>query len=239
MHDLIVSAKRAAQPAGLASAETPFGCAWVGAGALRGRGQSSLSLQGSTGQILARLDGPALVGQFTLAMAITAPIVVFSQLQLREAQAVDAGSRCPFADYRAVRLYTAALTLIVIFIVAAFTGYPVAVAAVICSVGLTRSIERLSDIYYGLAQRHGYRTPAQVHVEQLSTLAAARRRHCSVSNLWTDTAPWSRCLGRGCDLHALALQAIPAADWGAVRAGRSGTVDPTRRSGRSLSMTSK
>ena len=104
--------------------------------------------------IIARLDGPALVGQFVLGLAITAPIVVFSQLQLREVQVVDAGGRHAFADYRAVRLCSTAGALIVISAVIALAGYEGPEAAVILSVGLTRSIESVSDIYYGLAQRH-------------------------------------------------------------------------------------
>jgi O-antigen/teichoic acid export membrane protein len=103
--------------------------------------------------ILARLGGPALVGQFTLALAIVTPMIVFSQLQMREIQAVDATCRYTFADYWAVRVVTTVLALVAITVVAALGGYPVAVAAVIAAVGLTRAVESLSDVYYGFAQR--------------------------------------------------------------------------------------
>jgi O-antigen/teichoic acid export membrane protein len=144
MHDLTVSANSGAQTGGLGLGRNTL---WMFIGQCGyAAGQWAILI------LLARLDGPVLVGQFTLAMAIIGPIVVFSQV--REIQAVDPNARYAFADYRAVRLYTTAFALVVILLVAAFAGYPVAVAAVICAVGLTRTIESLSDIYYGLAQRH-------------------------------------------------------------------------------------
>lgn len=146
MHDLSSSTGTGAQRAGLSLGRNAL---WMFIGQCGyAAGQWAILI------ILARLGGPALVGEFTLAMAITAPIMVFSHLQLREIQAVDAGGRYAFADFRAVRLYTTALGLLVILLVAASSGYPAAVAAVICGVGLTRAIESLSDIYYGLAQRY-------------------------------------------------------------------------------------
>jgi O-antigen/teichoic acid export membrane protein len=104
--------------------------------------------------ILAKLGGPALVGQFTLALAITGPIFVFSQLQMRQIQVVDAAGGYPFADYQAVRIGTTALALAVVAALAALGGYAASVAAVIVALGFVRAIESLSDIYYGLAQRH-------------------------------------------------------------------------------------
>jgi O-antigen/teichoic acid export membrane protein len=104
--------------------------------------------------IVARLGGPALIGQLTLALAITAPIFVFGYLQMREIQVVDTRGRYDFTDYRAVRLGTMALALLATAAVAVLAGYPTVIATVILAVGLTRAIGGLSDIYYGLVQRH-------------------------------------------------------------------------------------
>ena len=49
--------------------------------------------------VLARLGGPEMVGQFVLGLAVAAPIMALSMLQLRTVQVTDARGQYPFADY--------------------------------------------------------------------------------------------------------------------------------------------
>src|SRR5438067_13811448 len=49
--------------------------------------------------VLARMGKPEAVGQFSLGLAITAPIMLFAGLQLRAVQATDARHLFQFADY--------------------------------------------------------------------------------------------------------------------------------------------
>ena len=48
---------------------------------------------------LAKLGTPELVGQFAFALALTSPLVLFSQLNLRAVQATDAKHEYEFAEY--------------------------------------------------------------------------------------------------------------------------------------------
>ena len=48
---------------------------------------------------LAKLGNASIVGEFTLGLAISSPIFVFTNLQLRSVQATDTQLECRFADY--------------------------------------------------------------------------------------------------------------------------------------------
>src|SRR4051794_13503685 len=54
--------------------------------------------------ILAKAGGAATVGQFALALAVSAPIFMFTNLQLRAVQATDARSEYRFSDYVGLRI---------------------------------------------------------------------------------------------------------------------------------------
>ena len=53
--------------------------------------------------VLAKLGTPEMVGQFTLGLAITTPLIMFTNLQLRAVQATDASRQYKFGDYFALR----------------------------------------------------------------------------------------------------------------------------------------
>lgn len=104
--------------------------------------------------VLAKLGTPQIVGQFALALAITAPVLMFTNLQLRQVQATDARAEYPFADYLALRLVTTGLAFLVIAALALLAGYAPATAALILAMGLAKAFEAVSDIFYGLLQQH-------------------------------------------------------------------------------------
>src|SRR5690349_21224091 len=54
--------------------------------------------------VLAKLGSPEIVGQFALALAVTAPVFMFTNLQTRGVQATDARKEYAFGDYLALRL---------------------------------------------------------------------------------------------------------------------------------------
>lgn len=102
--------------------------------------------------MLARLGSKAAVGQFSLGLAITSPIMLFSGLQLRSVQATDSKCAHSFGDYAGLRLLTTGLGLVAVLALsrAAYRGE---VALVVSACGLSKAIESLSDIIYGLWQR--------------------------------------------------------------------------------------
>jgi O-antigen/teichoic acid export membrane protein len=109
-----------------------------------------LSAQWAMLVVLAKLGTPEMVGQFALGLAITAPVVMFSNLELRAVQATDATRRYRFGDYLALRLIGTALALVVILGIVFVTGYRGETALVILVVGLAKAFESISDLFYGL-----------------------------------------------------------------------------------------
>lgn len=102
--------------------------------------------------VLARLGTPEMVGQFALALAITAPVVLFSNLGLRPLQSTDAQHQFAFGDYLTLRLIMNAVALGVIVLIAA--QYRIDMAATIFVVGVAKCVEAVSDVYFGLLQKH-------------------------------------------------------------------------------------
>jgi len=103
--------------------------------------------------VLAKLGTPEMVGQFALALAVTAPVMLLSNLQLRAIQATDTKGEYQFADYLALRLITTVLALLVIIVVTIAGGYQSETAFVIVAIAIAKSIESISDVFYGFLQQ--------------------------------------------------------------------------------------
>lgn len=103
--------------------------------------------------ILTKLGSADIVGRFSLASAIATPPVIFANLQLRAVIATDATGTYEFRDYLGVRLLLLPLAflLVMVLAVAGYNQEQVLVIGVFC---LVRCFESLSDIFYGLAQKH-------------------------------------------------------------------------------------
>ena len=104
--------------------------------------------------VLAKFGTPEMVGTFTLGLAITAPIFMFSNLQLRHIQATDAKQQYVFGDYFGLRLISTVLALGVVVAVTLVAGYRWQVSLTILLVGLAKAFESISDVFYGLIQQH-------------------------------------------------------------------------------------
>src|SRR5690554_6011534 len=103
--------------------------------------------------VLAHMAGPQGVGQFALALAVAAPVMLLCNLSLRQVQVTDAHETSPFADYLSIRAATSVLGLLIIAGIGIF-HYGGQTAAVIVAVGVSKAFESLSDIFYGLEQRN-------------------------------------------------------------------------------------
>jgi len=103
--------------------------------------------------VLAKLGSPEAVGQFSLGLAVGAPVMMLANLQLRQIQATDARREYAFGDYLALRLLTTALAYGVIVALALSAGYRAEVVAVILALGLQKAFQSLSDVYHGLLQQ--------------------------------------------------------------------------------------
>jgi O-antigen/teichoic acid export membrane protein len=103
--------------------------------------------------VLAKLTSTEVVGQFALALAVSAPVFLLSQLQLRGVQATDARNEYLFGHYLGLRIVTTALAMAVVVGIA-FYGYDRYTALVITAVALSKLFESVSDVFYGLMQKH-------------------------------------------------------------------------------------
>jgi O-antigen/teichoic acid export membrane protein len=101
--------------------------------------------------VFARAGNPEAVGVFSLGLAISAPIMLFAGLQLRAVQATDARRAVPFADYAGTRTLTTSAAVLLICSIG-LVAYRGATAATIAALALSKGIESLSDIVYGLWQ---------------------------------------------------------------------------------------
>ncbi|NDJ24995.1 oligosaccharide flippase family protein [Nostoc sp. B(2019)] len=105
--------------------------------------------------VLAKLGSPEMVGQFALGLAVATPIVMLTNLQLRSVQATDTRKQYSFSDYLGLRLISTALALVVIAVISLLGGYEWQISLVIFLVGLTKALESISDVFYGLQQYKG------------------------------------------------------------------------------------
>jgi O-antigen/teichoic acid export membrane protein len=102
---------------------------------------------------LAKLGTPEIVGQFALAFAVTAPLFMFANLQLRALLASDWNTEGGFSPYFTLRLLGSALALLAIAGIAWLTNFPSEMKTVIMLVGLFKAVEAVSDIFHGELQR--------------------------------------------------------------------------------------
>jgi O-antigen/teichoic acid export membrane protein len=102
--------------------------------------------------VLARLGTTEMVGQYALGLAVTGPVFMLANLQLRVIQATDIQEADKFGDHLALRLATSTAALAVISVLVLVGGFRPGTVAVIIGVGLLKALESLSEIIYGLLQ---------------------------------------------------------------------------------------
>jgi len=103
--------------------------------------------------LLAKLGGRQMLGEYALAVAVTAPVAMLAHLNLRAVLATDVDGRHRFSDYLAVRFGVSGLALAAMAVLALVFGRSGDLAAVIFLTGLAQTSETVSDAYYGAMQR--------------------------------------------------------------------------------------
>jgi O-antigen/teichoic acid export membrane protein len=104
--------------------------------------------------VLAKAGNTAIVGQFALGLAITAPVFMFTNLQLRAVKTTDARSDFEFADYFTLRVLASLAGLLFVAAVAWLLPYDRGTRWVVFLVGVSKFVESLSDVIAGLLQKH-------------------------------------------------------------------------------------
>ena len=103
---------------------------------------------------IAKLGSPEMVGQFTLGLAITAPVLMFTNLHLRTVQVTDAKREFLFGDYLALRLLGTTVGMVVIIGIVATAGYRTETSLSIIFIAVAKAFESISDVCYGFIQQN-------------------------------------------------------------------------------------
>lgn len=103
--------------------------------------------------LLAKIGNPEMVGLYALGLVITAPILMFTNLQLRGIQATDTSNEYTFNDYFGLRIFTGIIALIITIIVIIINHYDTYKILVIVLVSLSKIIDSYSDVVYGNLQQ--------------------------------------------------------------------------------------
>ncbi|SFH07672.1 Membrane protein involved in the export of O-antigen and teichoic acid [Desulfotomaculum arcticum] len=104
--------------------------------------------------VLAKLGSPEMVGRFALALAITAPVMMLTNLQLRGVQATDTKELYQFGDYLGLRLITSMLAFFIVAVVVLLTNRVLETIFVVLIMCMAKIIESISDIVFGLMQKN-------------------------------------------------------------------------------------
>jgi len=100
---------------------------------------------------LTKMGSPEIVGQYGLALAVTAPVLALLNLTLRDLLVTDSHTAYDFSTYWGLRLTTSAIALLACVFIG-FWYQPV--FFVILGMGLAKSLESISDLLFGLMQKH-------------------------------------------------------------------------------------
>jgi O-antigen/teichoic acid export membrane protein len=120
---------------------------WVAAGNLL-----YAACQWGTLVVLAKAGDAAMVGEYALALAITAPVMLLLGANLRSLVATDAQHSYAFAEYLGLRLLTTMAALL--FVLALTTTAPQDLFWVLLAVGVSKAVEAISDLFTGGFQQH-------------------------------------------------------------------------------------
>src|SRR5262245_112734 len=146
--DVAVSAGPASPPGRSVPSSLPRNVAWTAIGSV----VYALCQWGML-VAFARLATPEALGQFAFALALSAPVMMFLQLQLRTVQVTDTQARFAFADYFTLRVASSLTGVAIVVVIAAAMGArrsAIAIAAIVAGI---KMVDGLADVLYGSWQK--------------------------------------------------------------------------------------
>src|SRR5690606_39188157 len=94
-----------------------------------------------------------MIGEYSIALAITAPIFLFLNFNLRTLQVTDINDETRFREYFVFRIVSSTLAFLIVFLITVLSGYEKQVAIVIILIAILKFVESLSDLIYGFFQQ--------------------------------------------------------------------------------------
>ena len=95
-----------------------------------------------------------MLGIYTLGYAITAPIFMLTNLQLRAIQSTDVKNEYSFSHYFKLRMITNVIGLLVVVFLMFVLDYDTETVYVVIFVAIIKYVDSISDIFYGQMQKH-------------------------------------------------------------------------------------
>ena len=101
---------------------------------------------------LAKLSSPLVVGQYSLGVAIAAPVISLTGLQIRSVIASDVRETYKFGEYVGFRILSTVLAMLAILAIPIVLHSGPLMTLLTFVVGLSLAIENISDVYYARLQ---------------------------------------------------------------------------------------
>ncbi len=102
--------------------------------------------------LLAKLVPKADVGLYTLGLAVSAPVVLLTNMHLRAVYVTDQDRKQSFATYLGLRILSSVVALFVVAIASLVLGYSRDQFVMIMLIAVSKAVEAISDIAYGPPQ---------------------------------------------------------------------------------------
>lgn len=103
---------------------------------------------------LTKIGDTQMAGQYTLGLAVSAPVIIFLGFNLRAVIVSDARRECPFGVYLAFRLLAMTVAMCAIGAIIFIAGYRNETALAIMMIALAKTVESISDLFFGYFQQN-------------------------------------------------------------------------------------
>ena len=112
--------------------------------------------------VIARLATVEDLGVFTYALAVTSPVIVLAQLNMRAFMITDARDEFELREYLYTQLVTLSIALVIIVAIAFYSDATESARLIILAVGLYKATEAISGIFYGASQKQELMAPVGI-----------------------------------------------------------------------------
>jgi O-antigen/teichoic acid export membrane protein len=103
---------------------------------------------------IARLSSASVLGQYALGLAISAPVMLFANLQLAAVQATDRAGGFQFNDYFTLRAAAVGVGVIAVGAIGMLVPTQSGTFVVVTLVGIAKGVDAIADVFHGLFQQH-------------------------------------------------------------------------------------
>ncbi|WP_052345901.1 lipopolysaccharide biosynthesis protein [Paucisalibacillus sp. EB02] len=104
--------------------------------------------------VIAKLGTPEMVGKYALGLAVTAPIIMLTEMRLRLTLITDAKGSYGFHHYLGTRIVSVLISFLIIIAIVLVIGYEFQTSMIIILIGIAKLPESVSDILHGKLHKY-------------------------------------------------------------------------------------